>query len=105
MKKTRIFSLAIAIATAGLFSFNGLQQGSIKGSVTPPEAGLRVWAISGSDTLRSNIAGGAFQITNAKPGVYRLIVEANAPYKHKAKDSVVVADGLVTDVGVITLQQ
>lgn len=105
MKKTRIVSWGLAIATAGLLSFNALQSGSIKGSITPAEAGLRVWAISGPDTLRSDVTGGAFQISDAKPGVYRLIFEAKPPYKHKAKDSVVVADGQVTDVGAITLQQ
>ncbi|MGN6400471.1 MAG: carboxypeptidase-like regulatory domain-containing protein [Flavisolibacter sp.] len=105
MKKTRAVLCAVAIATAGLFSFQALQTGSIKGSVTPPEGGLRVWAVSGPDTLRSDITSGAFQISDAKPGVYRLIVEANPPYKSQAKDSIVVADGEVTDVGVITLQQ
>jgi hypothetical protein len=105
MKKTRVALCAVAIATAGFFSFQAVQTGSIKGSVTPPEGGVRVWAILGPDTLRSNVTDGAFQISDAKPGVYRLIIEANPPYKHQAKDSVVVTDGQVTDVGVITLQQ
>lgn len=105
MKKKSIGFIALAIAAATLFSFDPLQTGSIRGEVAPAGAGVRVWAITGADTVFTNLTGSAFQISDARPGVYRLIVEAKAPYKHMVKDSVVVSEGKITDVGVITLQQ
>jgi len=105
MKKTRIALTTLAIVAAGLFSFNVMLNGSVKGTVTPADAAVRAWAISGADTLKADIANGAFEITNAKPGVYKIIIEANAPYKNSAKENVEVKDGEPTDVGEIKLEQ
>ncbi len=105
MKKTRAALAGLVIATAGLFSFFHVQTTSIKGTVTPADAGVRAWAISQSDTLRTTINQGTFEIANAKAGVYRLIIEAKQPYQNAAKDSVVVTDGQTTDVGEIALRQ
>ena len=105
MKKTRTALLGLAIATAGLFSFYSLQTASIKGRVTPADSGVRAWAISGTDTLRTNVSQGSFEFPRAKAGTYRLIIEAKAPYQNIAKDSVEVVDGQTTDVGEITLRQ
>ena len=104
MKKTRIALLSLSIAAAGMFSFNNLQQAAIKGRVTPAESATKAWAISAKDTLKTEVVDGSFQFKNAEEGVYR-IVEAKPPYKHTAKDSVVVTGTQPTDVGEITLRQ
>jgi hypothetical protein len=105
MKNARISLVAIAIATAGLFAFSGVKTGSIKGMVNPADGAIRAWALSSSDTLRADVNKGTFEITDAKPGTYRVIIEAKPPYKNAAKDGVTVTDGQATDVGEIKLEQ
>jgi hypothetical protein len=101
--KTGIF--ALSIAAAGLFAFKSIETGSIKGTVTPADGATRAWALSTTDTLRADIQGGGFEITNAKAGTYRIIIEAKPPYKNTAKDNVKVTDGQPTSVGEIKLGQ
>ena len=105
MKNAKMSMVALAIATAGLFAFNAVRTGSIKGTVNPADAAVRVWALSSTDTLKAEINKGTFEITDAKPGTYRVIIEAKPPYKNAAKDGVTVADGQATDIGEIKLEQ
>lgn len=105
MKKMKGAILALGIATAGLFAFRSMDTGSLKGTVTPAEGAIRAWALSSTDTLKAAISNGGFEIADAKPGSYRLIIEAKPPYKNQAKESVTVTDGQVTDVGEIKLEK
>jgi hypothetical protein len=106
MKAIKLKLAALSFAAAvGLFAFTGIKSGSIKGTVTPANAAAKAWAISGTDTLKASIDGGSFNISDVKPGVYKVIIEAMPPYKNIAKDGVTVADGQQTDVGEIKLQQ
>lgn len=105
MKKMKMTVLALGVMTAGLFAFKGLETGSIKGTVTPADGAVKAWALSATDTLKADIMNGAFEIVNVKPGDYRLIIEAKAPYKNTAKDGVSVKDAQPTDVGEIKLDQ
>jgi hypothetical protein len=95
----------VAVAAAGLFAFAHLRVGSIRGSITPIDAGVRAWAESATDTLKAPIVNGAFEITNAKPGAYKIIIEAKPPYRNIAKDGLMVTDGQATDAGEITLEK
>ena len=104
MKKIKLALVAIGVASAGLFSFTVLETGSIKGVVTPAEGASAVWAISGKDTLKSDIQNGGFEITYARCGTYTLVVEAKPPYKNQAKENVTVAAGQVTELGEIKLE-
>jgi hypothetical protein len=105
MKKVKASLLTLSIATAGLFAFKSIDVGSIKGTVSPAEGASKAWAISSTDTLKSDIMKGSFEFTNAKSGTYKLIIEAKPPYKNAAKDNVMVADGQPTNVGEIKLSQ
>lgn len=106
MKKSKLaLASAISVVAAGLFAFNVITAGSIKGTVTPADAATRAWALSSSDTLRASVNQGTYEIKDAKPGSYRIIIEAKPPYKNAAKDSVTVADGQATEVGEIKLEQ
>ncbi len=100
--KTVVLSIAVAL---GLFAFSKINSGSIKGKVTPAASATKVWAISGTDTLKASIDGGSFSIMDVKPGTYKLIIEALPPYKNMAKEGVTVTDGQPTDIGEIKLQQ
>jgi len=105
MKAKRLLLAAIVIAATGLFAFNSITEGSIKGKVSPGDAAVRAWAESSSDTLNVPVQNGTFEIGNAKPGTYKIVIEAKPPYKNTAKDGVVVADGQPTDVGEIVLNK
>jgi len=105
MKKVKLTLAAFAIAAAGLFAFSGVRDGGIKGTVNPVDAATRAWALSANDTLRAVIDKGSYEITGAKPGTYRIIIEAKSPFKNAAKDGITVSDGQTTDVGEIRLQQ
>ncbi len=95
----------LGIMAAGLFAFTGLQSGSIKGTVSPSDGAVRAWAESSSDTLKADVINGSYEITNVKPGSYRVIIEAKPPYRNAAKENVTVNDGQAADAGEIKLEK
>ncbi|HVS96442.1 MAG TPA: hypothetical protein VHE54_08140 [Puia sp.] len=105
MNFTSLKLSAVAIAAAGLFAFAHLKAGSIRGTVSPAEAGVRAWAESTTDTLKAAIMNGSYEITDAKPGAYKIIIEAKPPYRNAAKDGIMVSDGQSTDAGEIKLEK
>jgi hypothetical protein len=106
MKTNKITALAASLAMAfTLFAFTTSKNGSIKGTVSPSAAATSAYVVSGMDTMRTNIKNGAFEISEVKPGTYKLVIEAIAPYKNFEKEGVVVNAKKATDVGEITLQQ
>jgi hypothetical protein len=105
MNKRLLLGSLVALAVSGVLAFNVMTAGSIRGTVVPADAGLRAWALSPTDTLRASISQGAYEIKDAKPGGYRIIIEAKPPFKNAAKDSVMVMDGQTAEVGEIRLEQ
>jgi hypothetical protein len=104
----KFISLRIAIVSAvaaGLFAFSSLRDGSIRGTVSPPEGGVRAWAESYTDTLKAPIINGSYEITGLKPGTYKIIIEAKPPYRNAARDGVMVSDGQSSDAGEIRLEK
>jgi len=103
------FKMAVlTIGIVGIFSFNTIREkagGSIRGSVTPAEGGVRAWAESTTDTLKTPIINGSYEITDAKPGTYKVIIEAKPPYRNVAKDGIIVNDGQAADAGEIKLEK
>jgi hypothetical protein len=105
MNFTSIKMAALAAATAGIFAFTHLREGSIRGTVTPADGGVRAWAESASDTLKASIVNGAFEISDAKPGTYKVLIEAKPPFRNAAKDGIIVSDGQASDAGEIKLEK
>jgi hypothetical protein len=105
MKITTFRIAIVSAAAAGLFAFTALRDGSIHGSVSPAEGGVRAWAESYTDTIRTPIINGSYEIAGLKPGTYKVIIEAKPPYRNAAKDGVMVSDGQSTDAGEIRLQK
>ncbi len=103
-KKISAFVASLAIAFT-LFAFTNFKNGTIKGSVSPSASATSAYVVSGMDTMRTNIKNGGFEIGEVKPGTYKLVIEAIAPYKNFEKTGVVVNEKKDTDVGEITLQQ
>jgi len=105
MKSVKTGLVALAVATTGFFAFKTIAGASIKGTVTPAENATVVKAVSGTDTLKSTVENGAFELFAPKAGTYTIIVEASAPYKNTVKEGVVVEDDKPVDVGAITLEK
>ena len=103
-KKITVLAASFAMVFA-LFAFTAFKNGSIKGKVSPSASATSAYVISGMDTMRTNVQNGVFEIGQVKPGTYKLVIEATAPYKNFEKQGVVVNEKKATDVGVITLQQ
>jgi hypothetical protein len=103
-KKITVLAASFAMVFA-LFAFTAFKNGSIKGKVSPSASATSAYVISGMDTMRTNVQNGVFEIGQVKPGTYKLVIEATAPYKNFEKEGVVVNEKKATDVGVITLQQ
>ena len=76
----------------------------IQGTIDPPEGAKRIWAVSGKDTVSIIPAPGSF-IMDVKPGSWKLVVEAVLPYKNSERESILVTEGQITDVGLIKLTQ
>jgi hypothetical protein len=105
MEFTLFRLIATTVVVASLFAFTHLKVGSIKGTITPADGGVRAWAESATDTLRAPIINGAYEITDVKPGAYKIIIEAKPPYHNIAKDGIMVNDGQTADVGEIKLEK
>ena len=105
MKNTIFKMLAIAVIAITLFAFTVLAPASITGRVTPPDAVKDVWAVSLTDTARGTVSQGSFNIMNIKPGTYKVIIDAVAPYKDVVKEGVSVTEGQPVDMGEIKLEK
>lgn len=105
MEFTILRLVATTIIVAGLAAFTHFRVGSIKGTVTPAEGGVRAWAESATDTLRAPIINGSYEITDVKPGAYKIVIEAKPPYRNIAKDGIMVSDGQAAEVGEIKLDK
>ena len=97
--------LPVGIILACLLAFNLFNNSMVKGSVTPPDSAIRAWLISGTDTLSASIDHSEFELTNVKPGNYRIIMEGRPPYRNTVKDGIKVVDGQPSDLGVIEMQK
>jgi hypothetical protein len=105
MKFTSLRIAIVSIVAAGLFAFSSLRDGSIRGTVSPPEGGVRAWAESYTDTVKAPIINGSYEIAGVKPGTYKVIIEAKPPYRNAAKEGVMVSDGQTSDAGEIRLEK
>ena len=97
-----IFFLATAVLVV---SFKETAGGTVRGTINPPDAGLRAFLFSGKDTLSVNVVNGAFQFSNVAPGNYNLLLQASPPYRNTTKDGIRVIDGEFTDAGQIEVQR
>src|SRR3954464_5481085 len=99
------FVLVLLLVFVVSMSFYKMAAGSVRGTVTPAEAGLRAFLFSGKDTVSVNIVSGAFQFSNIAVGSYKLLVEAAPPYRNGIKEGIVVTESGFTDAGQLELQK
>ncbi|HYE55126.1 MAG TPA: carboxypeptidase regulatory-like domain-containing protein [Chitinophagaceae bacterium] len=104
MKKTGLTLCATILGVVALHSFNYKKAGSITGSLVPADGAVNIWAIQATDTVRAVIANGIFSFST-RPGAWKVIIDAKAPYKDVMLENIMVNDGKETSVGEIRLQQ
>src|SRR5258705_13590016 len=96
--------IGIVVSVLLISGFVSNYRSGIKGTIDPPEGARRIWAVSGKDTVSIIPAPGSF-IMDVKPGSWKLVVEAVLPYKNAERESILVVEGELTDVGLIKLSQ
>ena len=104
MKKTGLTLFATIIGVIALHSFGYNKAGSISGSIIPADGAVSVWAIQSPDTVKAVPANGMFSLT-ARPGNWKVIIDAKDPYQDVMMENVQVNDGKETSLGEIRLQK
>lgn len=104
MKKTFVTLIGIIACVICLHAFRIIQGSTITGRVNPPGEVETVWAFSNSDTIKGLLKEGAFALT-AKPGLWKVIVDAKPPFRDAIIENVEVKANQTTDIGEIRLQQ
>ena len=104
MKRFVLMCLIIISGTLIVYSFRGKFQTSIVGRIDPVGGATVAWAVSGRDSSVSNIVNGTFSF-EARPGVYKVVIDGVEPYKDEILENIGVRDGQTVDVGEIILQR
>ena len=109
MKKIILTGAIASLVIGGLIPFNVKRppesgQATIIGMISPPEGAGIVWAVSGRDSLKADVAFGNFSI-QVKPGNYKLVVRAKTPFKDAQLDNLEVKQNQLLDIGEIILQK
>ena len=105
MKKTIVKFILASILFIGFSAMQQIPTASVSGKVTPVDGIEGIWAIKDADTIKATISTeGAFTI-EVKPGTWKIMVNAKAPYKSSEVKEVVVTEDKNTDVREIILQQ
>ncbi len=107
MKKRLLLLLVILASVSMLVAFSSTSRSSsiqsgIIGKVSPPDGAEIVWAIGTTDTTRGAVSSGGFSL-QVKPGTYKLIVTAKAPFKDVVLENLEVGNRPL-DIGEIVLQ-
>jgi hypothetical protein len=103
MKTRWVLILVIAIVTI-LHAYRAAQKSGISGRITPADAVVLVYAIQGTDSLKFIPTAGSFLI-EAKPGLYKIIIDGKEPYKDVMLENIEVSNGKTTDLGEIKLSR
>jgi len=108
MKKGILAGVITSILITNPYTFHTdqsfLRQPAITGKISPPEASETALIVHNMDTFRTPVMQGNFY-RQVKPGKYKLIVFAKAPFKNAVLGNLEVKRDYVLDVGELMLQQ
>lgn len=103
MKKLSIILCTVFIVMSSLITPDRFKSG-ITGTVEPPEGAMKIWAISGTDSIATVTSSGKFSL-ELKPGSWKVVVQAAKPYKNYSIENIVVLENQFSDTGVIKLEK
>ena len=96
----------LLLVLMAVLAFNSPAPGGVvKGTVSPPEAGLHAFLFAAKDTVSVNVVNGNFQFTKIAAGSYVLMIEGVPPYRNTIKDGIQVTEGGVTDAGQLEMHK
>ena len=104
MKRFLLICGIVLLCAFCISGFRTTDLTSITGRVSPMDGANSATAISGKDSSTSNIVNGVFSFA-AKPGIYKVIIDAVEPYKDAILENIGVKEGQAVDVGEIVLQK
>ena len=104
MKKTIATLVGIIASVICLHAFRLIQGSTITGRVNPPGEVESIWGFSNADTIKGTLSEGGFALS-AKPGMWKVVVDAKPPYRDAILENVEVKANQTTDLGEIRLQQ
>jgi len=104
VKKIVIIICAVLFVGMSAFVWNTkkIAASGIHGIVSPADGAKKVWAINGKDSVAAVPSSGNFSI-DAKPGTWKLHVEAANGYKDAYIENIVVEEGSYADAGEIKM--
>ncbi|MEO5995686.1 MAG: carboxypeptidase regulatory-like domain-containing protein [Chitinophagaceae bacterium] len=102
--KTKWTLVVIVLVAIILHAYKEFQTSGISGRLSSKEAAEMIWAIQGVDSIKAVPENGVF-ILEAKPGKYKIIVDAKQPYKNVLVESIEVTMGKTTDLGEVKMGQ
>lgn len=108
MKKGVLAGVITSILITNPYTFHTDQsffrQSAITGKISPPEASETALIVHDLDTFRTPVIQGDFY-RQVKPGKYKLIVFAKAPFKNALLGNLEVKRSQALDVGELILGQ
>jgi hypothetical protein len=105
MQKNKMILWAVALLALVLLVFaKNIRTGSVIGTIKPHNSATQAWIYSAKDTLKGTIQEDAFEITGVKAGNYTLVIEPSGSYKTLTRTGIKVADGEITNLGEITME-
>lgn len=102
MKNAIVQLCLIVMAITGIHAMRLMQANTISGRVISPDALQFVWAVQGKDSVIAPAFRGQFAL-KVKPGIWKLLLHTQTPYKNMVIENVIVSDGKATDLGEIKL--
>lgn len=102
MKKAMIYCAVLIISLLTLQAFTGTQS-SITGKIKPADGTEAIWVISGKDSTKHAVVSGSFAI-GVNPGIYKLVIDAKAPYQDVIMENLEVKPGMTLELGEIFLK-
>ena len=94
--------LALILLLSAFAAIQNFMSG-IRVKITPVNAVKKVWAINTPDTVMAAGSSSDNFTFELKPGTWKIVAEAVAPYKNVTLENIVVKEGAYTDAGEIKL--
>ncbi|OQP40909.1 hypothetical protein A4H97_14990 [Niastella yeongjuensis] len=101
MDKTVATFIGVVSVVIGLHASRAMNQSNITGKVTSERDSIWVYAVNGTDSLKTMVSNGEFRF-KVKPGEWRVIVTKNHP-NTEGGQTVEVSEGRTLDMGTIIL--
>lgn len=99
MDKTVATFIGVVCSVVGLHATRAMHQTNITGKISGRDS-TWVYAVNGSDSLKTMVNNGQFRFSSVKPGSYKVVIKETHASDGKVID---VVEGSTLDLGTIVL--